>query len=310
MTVKRVIEYYDVNHIEEAVADKRRQRKALEHIAAILNEDSYLDELADDDFVKYRQKRRAVRNAKGQPTNDATIRRELNTFVAAINFAVKNKKLDPRHTPVIALPDHNPGRERWLSREEVKRLLEAAQGEGVRLSPVYRLVAIAVSTAKRRRAIETLKWFNVDLKNRVIDFRRPGEPETKKRRGRAPISDWLLPILERAYREKISEYVLDQPATLTKPFNKAVRKAKLADVTPHTLRHTWGTWAAQGGMSMWEIAGVMGCTIQTATNNYLHHSPDHLRDVANRVSVIDEPAHNDARNQGDNAQNARNNVQQ
>ncbi len=287
MTVGAVIDYYDTNHIEEKVTDKKRQRRALSYVRTIIGEDRFMDELASDDFTKYRQTRRKAppgSGSRGEKVNDATIRRELVTFVAASNFAVKNRKIENRHVPVIALPEHNSGKDRYLEREEAQTLLKAAQGQANRLTPLYRLIAIALSTAKRRRAIETLKWFQVDLKSRVIDFRRPGEPETKKRRGLAPISDWLLPILERAYREKKSEYVLDDKTVLTRPFAKTAKRAKLAGVTPHTLRHTWGTWAAQGGASMWEIAGVMGCTVQTATTNYLHHSPAHLRNVADRVS--------------------------
>lgn len=305
LTVGAVIDYYDTNHIEEKVTDKKRQRKALKYVRTIIGEDRFMDELASDDFAKYRQTRRKAKGAKGLPINDATIRRELVTFVAAANFAVKNRKIENRHVPVIDLPSHNSGKDRYLEREEAQTLLKVAQGTAQRLTPVYRLIAIGLSTAKRRRAIETLKWFQVDLKSRVIDFRRPGEPETKKRRGLAPISDWLLPILERAYREKTSEFVLDGPTVLTRSFFKTAKRAKLANVTPHTLRHTWGTWAAQGGASMWEIAGVMGCTVHTATTNYLHHSPAHLRNVADRVSpeVVNIAAPvvpDDARSEGRN----------
>lgn len=286
MTVKAVLDYYDTNHIEEHVVDKKRQRKALSHLRAILGEDNYVDELASDDFVAYRQKRRKVR-FRGKGIDDATIRRELNTFIAACNFSVRNRKMENRHVPVIELPDHNPNKDRWLERDEAKRLLQTAQPEGAnRLTRAYRFIAIALSAPKRKEAIETLKWFRVDLKNRLIDFRKPGEAETKKRRGRVPISDWLLPILERAYQEKTSEYVLDTPYSITREFNKVRDAAKLPDVTPHTCRHTWGTWAAQDGVSMWKISGMMACSVQTATNNYLHHSPEHLRETANQISPM------------------------
>ncbi len=285
MTVGQVVDYYDVNHIAEAVIDKPRQRRALALVADAVGRDRFIDELASDDFVKYRQMRRKTRFRRKTTTDDATIRRELNTFAAAINFAIKNRKLENRHAPVINLPDHNPNKDRWLEKHEARTLLEIAQPAGAkRLTRIYRFTAIALSAPKRKQAIETLKWFQVDLKNRIIDFRRPGEPETKKRRGRCPISSWLLPILERAFAEKTSEYVLDKPQSITREFAAMRDAAKMYDVTPHTCRHTWGTWAAQGGMSLWAIAGMMGCSIRVATNNYLHHSPEHLRNVADQVS--------------------------
>lgn len=283
-TVKQVFDYYDANHIEEKVVDKKRHRKALSYLRDIIGEDRFMDELASDDFTTYRQTRRRTK-VHGRHTNNATIRRELVVFIAAANFAVKNRKIENRHVPIISLPDHNAAKDRFLERPEAQTLLGVMQPVGAnRLTRVYRFAAIGLSAPKRRQAIEVLKWFQVDLKNRVIDFRRPGEPETKKRRGRCPISDWLLPILERAYQEKTSEYVLDTPYCITRDFRAAAEAAGMPDVTPHTLRHTWGTWAAQGGASMWQIAGMMGCTVATAERNYLHHSPAHLRGVADKVS--------------------------
>lgn len=279
MTVGEMIDYYVVNHVEAAVVDKKKVKFILGHFQEIFGADTYVDELCGDDFTRFRRKR-----CKDGPLNDATIRRDMVIFLAAANFAVRNRKLENRHVPVIDLPAPNEGRDRWLTREEAQRLLAAAQGPAQRLTPVYRLVAIALGTGKRRGSIEPLTWFQVDLKNRQIDFRRPGEPETKKRRGRAPISSWLLPILERAHREKTNEYVLGSDFDLWRPLSKVAKAALLKNVSCHTLRHTWGTWAAQGGASIWDIAGVMGCSVATATRNYLHHCPAHLRDVADSVS--------------------------
>lgn len=285
-TVKQVLDYYDTNHIEEEVADKKRQRKALSYIRDIIGEDRFMDGLAGDDFTDYRQKRRKAK-VRGRHTNNSTIRRELVTFLAAANFAVRNRKIENRAVPMIDLPDHNQAKDRFLERSEAQELMAGAQpADASRLTRVYRFIAIGLSAPKRRNAIETLKWFQVDLKNRVIDFRRAGEPETKKRRGICPISDWLLPILQRAFREKTSEYVLDTPFAITREFRATADEAGFKDVTPHTLRHTWGTWAAQGGASMWQIAGMMGCTVATAERNYLHHSPAHLRGVADKVSPV------------------------
>lgn len=311
MTVGGILTYYDANRVATKVTAKALARRHIKKIKEILGEDRYVDDLASDDFTAYCTQRKKDRNRKGQPINGATIRRELTTFLAACNFAVRNRKIENRHIPVIDLPDGNESKDRWLSRDEARRLMTAAQGNSLTLTPVYRLVAIALATGKRRAAIESLKWFQVDLKNRTIDFRRPGEPETKKRRGRAPISKWLLPILERAYAEKVNEYVLgspvsapkrvrfkgrgkknqprqrqlsDPPGDLWGPLNAVCRCCGFTDVSCHTLRHTWGTWAAQGGASMWAIAGVLGCSVETATRNYLHHSPEYLRAVADGVS--------------------------
>lgn len=296
-TVNDVLDFYDQNHVEESVADKPRQRLAIGQLRTAFG-DLYVDELSEGDTNKYKRDRRASRKLRkgvkknvGKPISDTTIRRELNTLIAAVNFMKEKKKaLAPKLALSIELPPHNEPKDRWLERAEASRLLEASRkkpvdDKPVRLSRAYRFIAIGLGTAKRKEAIVTLKWFQVDLKRRVIDFRKKdGSPLTKKRRNVTPISDWLLPILEQAFKKKISEFVLDHDGDIITTFNTACRNAGLADVTPHTLRHTWGTWAAQSGKSMWEIAGVLGCTVETAERNYLHHSPEHLRDVVDGVA--------------------------
>jgi integrase len=59
------------------------------------------------------------------------------------------------------------------------------------------------------------------------------------------------------------------------------RAAVMRKATPHTLRHTWATLAAQAGVPLWEIAGVLGDTLATVMKTYAHHCPDHLRGAVN-----------------------------
>ena len=58
--------------------------------------------------------------------------------------------------------------------------------------------------------------------------------------------------------------------------NQILRPVVRATVTPHTLRHTAGTWMAQRGVPMWEIGGFLGHSHERTAELYSHHSPDHL----------------------------------
>ncbi|WP_184123295.1 tyrosine-type recombinase/integrase [Roseospira marina] len=69
-------------------------------------------------------------------------------------------------------------------------------------------------------------------------------------------------------------------ASVKKAFASACRRAGLSDVTPHVLRHTCGTWLAQGGVPLWEVAGYLGHTMARTTELYAHHSPDHMNRAA------------------------------
>ncbi len=62
-----------------------------------------------------------------------------------------------------------------------------------------------------------------------------------------------------------------------KGFNSAAARAGLPHVTSHTLRHTAGTWMAQRGVPLREIAGYLGHSDARTTELYAHHHPDYLR---------------------------------
>jgi integrase len=230
-----------------------------------------------------------------RPAGNGTLRRELGVLIAAINHETKARdqgalkaRLSKAEVPHIQLPPEPPPRDRWLSDEERLTLLRVTAPEaGERLSRIHRFLWLALETAARKRSIETLTWLQVDLERRVINYNPAGRRQTKKRRAIVPISDELLPVLQRAKAEMqkdsgdVAGYVLDHPRTVRWSFDAAVKAAKLPGVTPHTLRHTWATRAAQNRVSMWDIAGVLGDDVDTVTKRYAHHSPDYLRSAVN-----------------------------
>ncbi len=102
----------------------------------------------------------------------------------------------------------------------------------------------------------------VDLDRARIDFNPPGRTRTSKGRPIIPIPRRLLWFLRKA-RERGTElgYVINRDGRrirdLKRSFPTACQRAGLTNVTPHTLRHTAGTWMAQRAVPMWEIAGFL-----------------------------------------------------
>jgi integrase len=141
---------------------------------------------------------------------------------------------------------------------------------------------IAMETASRKRAIEELRWDQVDLQARLIRLNPPGRRQTSKRRPTVPISSALMKVLERA--GPATGLVLGNSSSIERPFATLCRAAhrttgneKFLTITPHVLRHTWATLAARAGVSLFEIAGVLGDSIATVQRVYAHHCPDYLR---------------------------------
>jgi integrase len=213
----------------------------------------------------------------GQKVTSGGVRRDLEMLRAALHKAAKWNHIPSFSFPGDSLPPAPEARDRWLTDAERDLLLAAADIEPDRLSRSYRFIALALGTASRKRAIETLTKAQVDLERGLIHLNPTGRRQTRKRRPTVPIAQWLRPIIERAMTESPTEYLLDHPGAIRTAFEGAVARSGLEGVTPHTLRHTWATRAAQNGVPLLDIAGVLGDRLETVMKTYLHHCPEHLR---------------------------------
>lgn len=212
--------------------------------------------------------------------NDGTIIRELGgTLRPAIRHAIQQRRLVPGeyYVPVPAAP---PGRDYWITRSQAAKLLwETRRDSRSRLHlPLY--APVALYTGQRRRAILELSWKQVDLVRGRIDFNRPGRIQTKKRRPIIPIPRGLLAALRRAQKRATCDFVIayrSAPVRDVKTgFNSAAARAGIPDCTSYTLRHTAGTWMAQRGVPLREIAGYLGHSEARTTELYAHHHPDFM----------------------------------
>jgi integrase len=224
-----------------------------------------------------------------------TLRRELTTLQAALRLAVREARLAA--APAVTLPAPPASRDRWLSPEEAGALLDAAE-KHLRL-----FLEIALHTGARRGAILDLTWPQIDLVQGRIDFNPHGRAQTRKRRPIVSVNRPLLAALLRARAEAtaaagdtnrppcphVVAYGGQRVRSVRTAFAAAVRKAGLATrgpnrVTPHVLRHTFATWAAQAGRPIHEIAGALGLTLARTLEVYAHHHPDHLRGAGDAVA--------------------------
>ena len=218
--------------------------------------------------------------ARHRNRSNGTVRRELTTLRAAINFAHSEGRIT--RVPAVWLPEPPEGRDRWLRRGEAAALLNAARlgRADVRLYlPLF--IVIALYTGARKDAILSLRWPQVDLERGTIDFNEPGRTQTKKRRARQPIPDRLMTFLKLARRRGSDlGYVVHCSGSriqdVKRAFATACGKAGIADATPHTLRHTCGTWMAHKGVPLFEIGGWLGQTHERTVSLYAHHHPDFL----------------------------------
>lgn len=236
----------------------------------------------------YIEKRKAgtIGSCPGAP---ATIRHELSRLKACFAWCAKPKQKIVKlgDVPVFDLPPDSEARDRWLRTEEIQKLMDAAAKlrDGERLSRGERFLWLALETATRLQAALDLTWDRVDFEMGVIHFNVPGRKKTKKRRTSVPISAALRPVLVRGFEERENDLVLDNGAlTIWRRVKRIAKEAKVDGVSPHVLRHTAATHMLRRGVPVWQVAGVLGVTVQMIEKSYGHHVPDGLLGAVDLIS--------------------------
>jgi integrase len=237
------------------------------------------DELVDDWQQEYHDKRPGI--------STGTLRREMNTLQAVLNWAAKKKLFDRNAMPEFEMPPSGAARTAHLERDQEQWFWDQAIAWGHRgdlpqqsreaAQRVMLFVTIALATSARRGAIYQLTWDRVDLVHKIIDFRVPGQRVSRKRKVAVPISDRLFPVLQEAAAGGPRGRVLGDITCIRRAFVAFTETIGVPWVTPHVLRHTWATLASRNGVPEVEIAAVMGDTLKTVHDNYVHYRPDYLR---------------------------------
>ena len=221
------------------------------------------------------------RYGKWRDKAPGTIRRELGTLQAAMNYAHKEGYVTS--APVVTMPQKPESRERWLTRDEAAKLLRAAH-KGHKSKHLARFILIALYTGTRKDAILRMGfepntvggWF--DLERGIMYRKGDGERATNKRRTPTPIPRQLAAHLRRWKAQGCRwavEYEGVRIGDVKRSFARIAKDAGLPDVTPHTLKHTAITWVLQNGASIWDAAGYFATSVDTIEKTYGHHSPSH-----------------------------------
>lgn len=277
-TVSAVLASYFAEHVHRKVVGQGTAEIARKHLLAHFADMDPADIHPSDvrAYTALRQK-----GEIGRPVQAPTVRRELGVLVAALHHAVRERRLKRGDMPSVPLPEASVPRDRWLSEDEVRRLLDAAYGldRAGRLNRAYRFAMLAYYTAARKRAIETLTWDQVDWQTGMIRLAPRGARQTKKRRPDVPMHPRLREVLERAFLERETPFVLDHAGNARKAFETVVAKAGLEDVTPHVMRHTAATHMLRRKVPLWQVAAILGDTEATVQRTYGHHVPEAMMEA-------------------------------
>ena len=149
-------------------------------------------------------------------------------------------------------------------------------------------ILIGLYTGRRKEAILSLRWPQVDLHAGTIDFEVAGRRRTNKKRGMIPIPPRLLPHLRRARRRGTDlGYVLhingERIRDIKKGFAAACERARhrrclasYAEAHGSDLAHAGRHRSlAGGGLPLDQRGDVLRV--------YGHHHPDYQREAAENI---------------------------
>ena len=244
---------------------------SLNHLSPFFSETS-LTAITPKMISRYQVLRR---KEKAKP---ASINSERAVLSIAFSLAVKSLEwVEVNPVLKVGKLKENNQRDRWLSQDEERRLLDN--------SPEWLkdLIIIALNTGLRQAEQLSLEWQRVDLfrKTILIKETKNGKPKT------LPLNRIALNILSQRSKLKSikNDYVfLDANGNkiiaifLRKAFNRVTEKAGINNFRWHDLRHTFATKLAQRGVDLYKISKLLGHTDIKMTQRYSHHCPDSLRD--------------------------------
>lgn len=206
--------------------------------------------------------------------SSGTLRRELNALVAALNYGKRRRLVAPEDVPHIELPPEGARRELYLNDEQEAAFVAALPPAP---GPLRTFCLLALRTGARKSAIEKLTWDRVDFPGLYVDYRDPDVRRTKKRRVPVPIDDVLLPELEAARAASQGPLVVGRGGVRARFDRFREQNPQFEWVTPHVLRHTAATRWLRQGLSIWNVAGLLGDTVETTVRVYGHHATGDLR---------------------------------
>ncbi len=223
-----------------------------------------------------------------------TVNRDFVAVAAFLRWCAEVKQIP---VPAISLPreKENPGRERWLSADELAQLYLTLPPEWVPLFKTLAETGLRLGEAvspPQKRGSGGLRWQDVRFADRTIIVRGSGVETTKGHKRRVPMPEGLARALA-AHREAVSagpqEAVFPKPFTYQaaeRAFARAVGRLAWPDTVVHDLRHTFGVHAVMAGVALPRIQKIMGHKTPAMTLRYAQHAPEpHAQDDAARIAA-------------------------
>jgi len=229
------------------------------------------------------------RRAPG-PVSNVTVNRDVEALRSMLAKAVKWGFIGRNPASEVEDFDEDNKRERFLSSDEIRRLLRATKQSA---SPILRpAVYLALQTGMRKSELLGLRWSDVNFEASKLLARdtKNGEPRQVPMSRR---STWLLkkmaaknPLAEWVFESQQRDGTKSGATDIKTGWHRAMRLARIERFRFHDLRHTFASHFAMRRGDLYALAKILGHSSPKITlDRYAHLSPEFVH--AQR-SVMDE----------------------
>lgn len=181
---------------------------------------------------------------------------------------------------------------RFLSKEEIQELLDTLAL--MTNSPLHDICLLSLDTGLRANEIFSLEWMDVNFETKTLSIRDPKGIINRYANMTNKVYEMLV---QRKNTVAVSSYVFtntkgEKIKEISNQFDRVVAKLGFNDnitdtrnkVVFHTLRHTFASRLAMGGVDVYTIKELMGHSDIKMTMRYMHLAPKKFQEA---ISVIE-----------------------
>ena len=274
ITLKELIELYLKEYAEPNKKSYSTEIFRANNLLSYFGENELAVEITPLDIEKYKSYRK-------DKVKTSTVNREIAFLKHVYTKGIEWGKVYDNPVKKVKLFKEDNRRLRFLSQDEIIRLLNFAQGQ------MKAIIITALNTGMRLSEILNLKWRDVDFDTGFITILNSKSGEKRE----IPISNTLAESLRNVIRHIGSEYVFNNKygkpvKDIRGSFKKALKLACITDFRFHDLRHTFASHLVMKGTDLMTVQELLGHKTLEMTMRYSHLSPDHKRKAMQNIDTI------------------------
>lgn len=205
------------------------------------------------------------------------------TAAVLLKYAMQNDIIDKNYAEFVQMPKMSKPKKQRFTDLEIKKLWKL-QGE-----PWVDTALMLIYTGFRLNELLGLTKFNVNLEQRI--FQGAGLKTDAGKNRTVPILDEIFPIVQRRYSQ-CQNYLIETAEggkVNSDWYRKAIyypiiERAEISRLSPHCCRHTFISILAEKKVPNTIIQAIVGhASFSTTADNYVHHTPEALREAISGI---------------------------